>query len=336
MFRPITFYAAIVAAVLAWAAALPAQTPAAPPAPAAATEPSPDQMLAENPKTRLTRGDYDADIQRLPAEMREDFARDAKRLSSYLTNLLIVKTLAADAREAGLENDPVVQRRIALDVDRVLADAQLRHVEQVAGKEFDARSDEFALKAKELYLIQKDKYMTPDQVRASQILFDTKRRTPEEALTLARDTRAKLLAGADFAATARALSDDPSARSNGGEMGWFARERMDPAFGQAAFAMTKVGDISEPVLSSFGYHLIRFEGHRAPEVKPFEAIKPQMMAELRKRYVNEQRDARTNAIRNDPNLKVNQPAVDSLLVHVDPSLFGRHEGKRGPTVKEAE
>jgi hypothetical protein len=61
-----------------------------------------------------------------------------------------------------------------------------------------------------------------------------------------------------------------------------------------------------------------------------------MMAELRKRYIDDQRDARTAAIRNDPNLKVNQPAVDSLAVHLDPSLFGRHEGRRGPNVKEAE
>lgn len=333
MFRPMSPFAALLAALIAWPVAAVAQAPATAPA---AAEASPDQLLAENGRTRLTRGDYEADIQRLPAEMRDDFASDPKRLSSYLTNLLIVKTLAADARAAGLENDPVLQRRIALEVDRALADAQLRHLEQVAGKEFDAKADDFALKAKELYLIQKDKHKSPEQVSASQILFDTKRHTPEEALALARETRAKLLAGADFAATAKAISDDPSAKSNGGEIGWFARERMDPAFSQAAFAMKNVGDISEPVLSSFGYHLIRFEGRRAAEVKPFELVKPQLMAELRKRYVNEQRDARTNAIRFDPNLKVNQPAVDSLLVHVDPGMFGPRAARRGAEPKQAE
>lgn len=333
MFRPMSPFAALLAAMIAWPVAATAQAPATAPA---AAEAAPDQLLAENGRTRLTRGDYEADIQRLPAEMRDDFASDPKRLSSYLTNLLIVKTLAADARAAGLENDPVLQRRIALEVDRALADAQLRHLEQAAGKEFDAKADDFALKAKELYLIQKDKHKSPEQVSASQILFDTKRHTPEEALALARETRAKLLAGADFAATAKAISDDPSAKSNGGEIGWFARERMDPAFSQAAFAMKNVGDISEPVLSTFGYHLIRFEGRRAAEVKPFEAVKPQLMAELRKRYVNEQRDARTNAIRFDPNLKVNQPAVDSLLVHVDPGMFGPRAARRGAEPKQAE
>ena len=195
---------------------------------------------------------------------------------------------------------------------------------------------EFALKAKELYLVQKDKHRVPEQISASQILFDLKHHTPDEALALARETRAKLLAGTDFAATAKAVSDDPSAKNNGGEIGWFVRERMDPAFSQAAFAMKNVGDISEPVLSSFGYHLIRFEGRRPAEVRPFEAVMPQLMAELRKRYVNEQRDMRTNAIRNDPNLKVNQPAVDSLLVHVDPGMFGPRAGRREADPKQAE
>jgi peptidyl-prolyl cis-trans isomerase C len=334
MFRPTILFAAMLAATLAWPVAATAQAPAAAaPAPA---EPTPDQVLAENAQTRLTRGDYDADIQRLPAEMRDDFARDPKRLSSYLTNLLIVKTLAADARGAGLENDPVLKRRIALEVDRALADAQLRHLEQVAGKEFDAKADVFAVKANELYLIQKDKHRVPEQISASQILFDLKNHTPDEALALARETRAKLLAGDDFAATAKAVSDDPSAKSNGGEIGWFARERMDPAFSQAAFAMKNPGDISEPVLSSFGYHLIRFEGRRPAEVRPFEMVKPQIMADLRKRYVNEQRDMRTSAIRNDPSLKVNQPAVDSLLVHVDPEMFGPGAARRAANRKLAE
>jgi peptidyl-prolyl cis-trans isomerase C len=336
MFRSTTLFVALAASMLAWQFPAVAQTsvPAPAPPPVAAQPPS-DEVLAENARTRLTRADYDADIQRVPVEMRDEFASDPKRLSTYLTNLLIVKTLAADARAAGLENDPLVQRRIALEVDRVLADAQLRHLEQGAGSEFDAKADQFALKAKEIYLVEKDKHQVPEQISASQILFDTKHRTPEAALALARETRSKLLAGADFATTAKAVSDDPSAKTNGGEIGWFARERMDPAFSQAAFAMTNAGDISEPVLTRFGYHLIRFEGRRPAQVKPFEAVEPKIMSDLRKRYIEEQRDARVAGIRNDPNLKVNQPAVDSLVVHIDPSLFRRHEGRRSSDVKEA-
>ena len=322
MFRSMTVLAAMAASMLAWQTAAVAQASAQAPAAAApATQHPPDEVLAENGETRLTRADYDADIQRLPAEMREAFASDPRRLSTYLTNLLIVKTLAAQARKAGLENDPVLQRRIALEVDRALADLQLRRLEEAAGKEFDAKAGEYVVKARELYLVDQNKYRMPEQINASQILFDLKHHTPEEALALAQETRKKLIAGADFNATAKEVSDDPTAKSNGGQIGWFTRERMDPSFSQAAFDMKTVGDISEPIKSRFGYHLIRLEGRRAAEVRPFEAVEPQIMAELRKRYVDAQRDAKTEAIRIDPSLKVNQPAVDALVYRVDPEIF---------------
>jgi peptidyl-prolyl cis-trans isomerase C len=328
MIRSIIFFAALSALMLVWRAGAVAQTPTPAPASALAVAQHPaDEVLAENAQARLTRADYDADIQRLPAEMREAFASDPRRLSTYLTNLLIVKTLAAEGRKAGLENDPVLQRRIALEVDRALADLQLRRLEETAGKEFDTKAGEYVVKAKELYLVDKNKYRVPEQISASQILFDLKRHTPDEALALAAQTRTKLVAGADFAATAKELSDDPTAKANGGEIGWFTRDRMDPSFSQAAFDMKNVGDISEPIKSRFGYHLIRLEGRRPAEVRPFEAVQPQIMAELRKRYVEAQRDAKTEAIRIDPALKVNQPAVDALVYRGDPEMFSG--SKRG-------
>jgi peptidyl-prolyl cis-trans isomerase C len=330
MLRPITVFAALLALTLACQCPALAQAPAIPPAPAKAQQ-SPEEVLAENAKTRLTRADYDADIQRLPAEMRDEFANDRKRLATYLTNLLVVKTLAADARNAGLENDPVLQRRVALEVDRALADVQLRRLEEAAGKEFDARSGDYLIKAKETYLVDKDKYRMPEQIDASQILFDLQHHTPEEALALAQETRKKLIAGADFNATAKELSDDPTAKTNGGRIGWFTRERMDPSFSEGAFDMKNVGDISQPIKSRFGYHLIKLEGRRAAEVRPFEAVEPKIMADLRKRYVDAQRDARTQAIRTDPDLKVNQPAVDALVQPFDPTLFGAPKrGSVGP------
>jgi hypothetical protein len=102
---------------------------------------------------------------------------------------------------------------------------------------------------------------------------------------------------------------------------------MDPSFSQAAFDMKNVGDISEPIKSRFGYHLIRLEGRKAAEVRPFEAVQPRMMADLRKRYVETQRDSRTAAIRLDPDLKVNLPAIDALVHPFNPELFGA--AKRG-------
>jgi peptidyl-prolyl cis-trans isomerase C len=253
--------------------------------------------------------------------MRAPFATDPKRITAMLNNLLIAKTLAAEARAAGAERDPEVQRRLKLETDRFYAAVQIQRIEEAAAAEFDARRSQFLAKAQERYAIDKNNYRTPEQVSVAHILFENKVRGNDAALALARETRAKLLAGADFAALAKELSDDPSAKSNSGHLDWFSADRMDPAFSKAAFAMKSVGDISEPVLSRFGYHLIRFEGRRPAAQQSFDQVKELIMADLRKRYIDEKRETRMDAIRGDPAMKVNQPAVDSLVVQVKPEAF---------------
>src|SRR5438093_3629834 len=223
---------------------------------------SPDEVLAENELAKITRADYEADLLRIPPEKRDSFSSDPKRVGTELSSLLTNKTLAAEARKAGIDRDLKVQRLIALQVDAVLAQLEVRAIEEQAATGFEAKREQFLVKAREVYVRDKDKYRVPEQVNASHILFDTKKRGNEAALALAKDTLAKLRGGADFAATAREVSDDPTAKTNDGNVGWFGPGRMDPAFTEAAFQLKSAGDISDPVLSSFVYHLIRLDGRR--------------------------------------------------------------------------
>jgi peptidyl-prolyl cis-trans isomerase C len=285
---------------------------------------SPDDVLVENTLVKLTRGDYLSELeQKVPADRRGEFAADPKRLTVLLNNLLLTKTLAAEARQAGIDRDPEVARSMALEADRVLARERVKRLEQAAGAQFDARQTDFLLKARETYEVSKDKYRTPEEVKASHILFDTRNGAPDVALARAKEARAKLLAGADFAALAKEISDDPSAKDNGGELGWFAVGRMDPDFTKGTFALKKEGDISEPVRSSFGYHLILLEGRRASRQRSFDEVKDSIMAELRTRYIADERDAKLDSIRNDPKMKIDQAAVDGLVFRIDPQLFKR-------------
>ncbi|HIC88884.1 MAG TPA: hypothetical protein EYP04_05735 [Anaerolineae bacterium] len=80
-------------------------------------------------------------------------------------------------------------------------------------------------------------------------------RTQEEALALALQARQRILNGEDFAEVAAELSDDPGSKDNGGDLGWFGRGRMVKPFEDAAFSL-EVGEISEPVLTDYGYHII--------------------------------------------------------------------------------
>jgi peptidyl-prolyl cis-trans isomerase C len=275
---------------------------------------APDDVIVENAMVKLTRADFEAELQRLPADSRATFATDSKRVSSLLNNMLIGRTMAAEARKAGLDRDPLVQRRIALEADKVLAEVEVQRIETAAGAEFDAKVEQFVPKARERYLVDKEKYVVPEQIEASHILFLTNARSDDAAMALAQQVEAKLAAGADFAALAREFSEDPGTKARGGHIGWFSAKQMDPAFSKAAFALKNIGDVSPPVLSRFGSHVIRLDGRRPQQQRSFDEVKDELIADLRQAYVAGQRALKIDAIRNDPGIKVNQPALDALIV----------------------
>lgn len=291
---------------------------------------SPADVLVQGPGAVLTRLDYDAEISRLPPDQRIAFATSAQRIEALLDNLYLLKALSAEARKAGIDKEPLVAARMSLDADKALGQMYLQQMNDAAAAEFDRRRAEQLPRARELYLVDQAKYKVPEQISASHILFSTKSRKPEEALVLAQEARAKLTAGADFNALAKQLSDDPSAARNSGRLDWFSTQGMDPAFSKAAFALPKEGAVSEPVLSSFGYHLIRLEGRRPPRTRSFDEVKDEVLDEMRQDYVNKQRDDRMAALRNNKDVKINDAAVQGLLKKVDPALFRPRPDARMP------
>ena len=84
---------------------------------------------------------------------------------------------------------------------------------------------------------------------------------------------------------------------DGGKLGYFGHGKMDADFTSAAFALKNVGDVSEPVKSAFGWHIIRLDGRRAAGDLPFERARKQIMADLKARYIRDALTARLDAIR---------------------------------------
>ncbi len=129
------------------------------------------------------------------------------------------------------------------------------------------------------------------------------------------------MSGEDFAAVARQYSDDPTSRDKGGAMPFVTAKGMAPALVKSVFRMKSIGEVSEPIRAPSAYHVVRLEERRAPQQKPFEEVRDQIMQTLRQRYAAEQRDLRIQAIHTDPELQLNQPAIDALVNRVDPKVF---------------
>lgn len=124
----------------------------------------------------------------------------------------------------------------------------------------------------EAYTQSASDYRTEEQRRASHILMefgDDK----DTALTRAQDALAKIENGEAFEDVAKSDSDDTFSAENGGDLDFFAREDMDPAFSDSVFSLVKAGDVSQVVESEFGFHLIKLTDVKPEQVTPYEEVK---------------------------------------------------------------
>lgn len=110
-----------------------------------------------------------------------------------------------------------------------------------------------------------------DEVHARHILVKTE--------TEAKEIEKKLHNGGDFEKIAKDKSEDKTSGTNGGDLGWFSSDKMLPEFSKAAFALKK-GEVSQPVKTEFGWHVIKLEDRRKVTPPTFEEMKPHLEQEL--------------------------------------------------------
>jgi len=158
-------------------------------------------------------------------------------------------------------------------------------------------------------------------VRFSDIAIAIKDRGEDAALARAKEARQHLVAGEDFAKVAREYSDDPATRDNGGALPFVSRDRLVKDYAAGVFALTRIGEISEPIKEPSAWHVVRLEERHPARQLTFDEVRDRIMQTLRQRYVAEQRDLRLAEINKDATLQVNQPAIDALVTHVDPELL---------------
>ncbi len=116
------------------------------------------------------------------------------------------------------------------------------------------------------------------EVHARHILFRAPtgdEKAGKEAEEKVKAVIVRLKKGEDFAKVAEEVTEDPSGKANGGDLGYFTKEQMVPEFSEAAFKLD-AGQISEPVKTQFGWHVIKVEEKRTKPAPKFEEVKPQI------------------------------------------------------------
>lgn len=180
----------------------------------------------------------------------------------YLLSLLIDRLIvSSQARDKGLVDDPAVQRRLAYFENKALRDVYWTQI-------LTSRISDEAAQA--FYDEQVASVEPQEEIKARHILVATE----EEAAAVVE----ALSAGGDFEALAREKSTGPSG-AEGGDLGYFAAGTMVPEFNDAAFAL-QAGEVSGPVKTKFGWHIIKVEDRRLQEVPAFELVRDQVVGAL--------------------------------------------------------
>ncbi|SFV37004.1 peptidyl-prolyl cis-trans isomerase C [Devosia crocina] len=292
LLRSLCLAALLVAAPAAGAFA---QEAAAPEATTTTAETAPDTVVATVSGEPIT----EADLSFAAEDLAQDLAQmPAEERRAFLLRVLIdMKVMAGAAREAGMDQTELfAQRRNYLE-ERALRRAYFADeiAAQVTEEAVRAEYDAFA-----------GQFQPTEEIRASHILVETK----EEADAI----EAELTAGGDFAAIAGEKSIDPGSGANGGDLGFFGQGMMVPEFETAAFALANPGDVSEPVQSQFGWHIIKLEEKRMSQPPAFEQVAPQVQQQVLMRAFNDRVEELMSNVTievEDPDLKATLDAQDA-------------------------
>lgn len=164
--------------------------------------------------------------------------------------------------------------------------------------------------AEEFYTKNPEQFKKPEQVRASHILLsvaaDASEDIVKEKQKAAADIAARVKAGEAFDKLASELSEDPSAKQNAGDLNFFTKEQMVPEFSTAAFGMKK-GEISDPVKSQFGFHIIQVTDRKDAETMTLESVKPQLLSFLNQKLQSTQVENLIKEVREKAAVEIKLP-----------------------------
>jgi peptidyl-prolyl cis-trans isomerase C len=184
-------------------------------------------------------------------------APDAKKdyLITYVGDMILVSK-AAEAKKLGDTDE--FKKKLALARTKLLMEALLQD---------EAKSAVTDEAMKKVYADAIKEVGNEQEVSARHILVESE----DDAKAISAD----LKKGGDFAAIAKEKSKDPGSKDSGGDLGFFTKDQMVPEFAEAAFKLDK-GQVSDPVKSQFGWHVIRVDDKRTKEPPTFEQVKDQI------------------------------------------------------------
>lgn len=265
----------------------PAQSSESKPAPQAAAKPAAAAAPAAGAKppavatlgaVQVDRDELQRQLQALPPQARAQLKDNRAGLDQWLRARLAEKALIEQARVQGWQDKPEVKRAFQAAQEQILMQSYLESVSR-APDDYPTEAD-----LASAYERAKPQLAQPALYRVSQIFLPAPL-GDAEAVAAARKQAQELVKRAqapkaDFAALARANSQDASSREQGGDIGFLPLAQLTPEM-RPAVEQLKTGDVSAPVQSAAGFHILKLADLRPAGVTPFDQVKGELRAALR-------------------------------------------------------
>jgi len=211
----------------------------------------------------ITQADFEREMKSLPDYARQLFEGEAGK-EKFLDEIVKKEILYQEALKKGIDKDPDFGRKLEEFRKLTLASALLE-------KEIISKNKVTEQEVKDYYNKHKDDFTTTSQIRASHILVKTEAE--------ANKVLARLKKGEKFEEIAKKESLDAASAKNGGDIGFFSRGQLVPEFEKAAAGL-KAGELSGPVKTPYGYHIIKVTDRKTGPVVEFDRVKDVILQRL--------------------------------------------------------
>jgi len=248
------------------------------------------EIIAKVGNETVTVSDFNERISHLPPRYQEAIK---KRKNEFLQEIINDMLLHQEAVRRGLDKDK--------DVQKIIEAAKVKIV--IARYLKDNVDDTIVLTNEEIetvYRTNASAYMTPEMIRASHILVPSRERA--EAI------KNELETGVPFDELARAKSIDPTAQ-DGGDIGYFPKGQLMPEFEEAC-AVLEVGEVSGPVKTKLGYHLIKITDRKEPQLRPLDEVRKDIISEQYKRKRREKFNSLLKRLNDKTEIVINEEALE--------------------------
>ena len=244
---------------------------------------------------------FESDVNALPEYTRKRM-KTAEQKRKHLEKMIDEILLLQEAEKRNLDKDKDILAKVDRYRKRLITEKLYRQIASERAKISEKEIQDY-------YQEHKDRFRQPERIRVRQILILVPPNAGPEKVAKAKkkaeEVLARVKAGEDFAELAKKYSEGPTA-GRGGDLGYFTRGRMVPAFEKAAFSLKKVGDTSGLVRTKFGFHIIELTGRQPARELPLEEARDRIVRQLESAKRREIRRSLAEELRKKANVKVDE------------------------------